>query len=120
MRRIVSSSSASSRYHQRVADDDRQRIVELVRHAGEQFAERRHLLVLEQHLALVLELFLHRQLLGEVDRRRYRDLLALVVGEPAVGGGGKFLALRVDQVELVFIDVAVGEQVGDVVRAVSG
>src|SRR5262249_16225863 len=41
----------------RASNDDGQRIVELVRHAGEQRAERRELLALVQRFALPLELF---------------------------------------------------------------
>ena len=60
-----------------VPDHHRERVVELVGDAGEQRAERAHLLVLMEDLALPLELGLDALGLGQVDDRGHHRLAAL-------------------------------------------
>ena len=57
-------------------DDHRERVVELVRHARQQRAERAQLLVLTENLPLPLELRLDPLGLGQIDHRRDHRILA--------------------------------------------
>ena len=93
--------------HAGVADDDRERVVELVRHAGQQGAERGELLALVQGLPLALDLGLGRALLGEVDDRGDECRLALILDQPRGGRGGECRAIQPAQVLLQAIDDAV-------------
>ena len=65
-----------------MADHDRERIVELVGDAGEQRAERAHLLVLMQDLALPGELGLDPLALGQIDHRGDHGVLAFEGDQP--------------------------------------
>ena len=65
-----------------VADHHRERVVELVGDAGEQRAERAHLLVLVQDLALPGEFGLDPLALGQVDQRGDHGVLALEGDQP--------------------------------------
>ena len=68
--------------HRGIADDDRERVVELVRHAGEQRPERRQLLALVQRLARARHLRLGGAQRGQVDRARHDRRLALEQDRP--------------------------------------
>ena len=68
----------------RPRDDDRQRIVELVRDAGQQRAERGELLALVQRFALPRQLLRRALLLGDVAGDGQHVRLALVLHRDAV------------------------------------
>ena len=80
--------------HQRMADDDRQRIVQFMRDAGQQRSQRRHFLALVQSFALALNFGGRRPRRGHVAQMRREHSAA---SQANFGDGEfdrKYLAVR--------------------------
>ena len=91
-------------HHAGIADHDRERVVELVRDAGQEGAQGRQLLALVQGLALALDLGLGGVPLGEVDDRGDEGRLALILDQPRGGGGREGGAVQPTQDLLQALD----------------
>ena len=101
-----------------MADHDRERVVELVGDAGEQRAERAHLLVLVQDLALPLELGLDPLGLGQVDDRGDHGVPALEGDQLGGEGAPELGAVGAAQVDLVAVEEALASDQLDQARPI--
>ena len=105
-------------HHQGQAEDDRQRIVQFVGHARQQAAQRRHLFILVQGLALPLQFPLHLDTVREVVSVRDDDLLALEVDQPRGNRAPAWLAILALELGLELVDQPFPQQPLDILPAI--
>ena len=91
-------------HHQGQAEHHRKRIVQFVRHAGQQAAEGRHFLVLVQRLALMLQFLLHLDVVGEVVGMGDDDLLAVKIDQPRGNRAPAWLAVLAPELRFEIVD----------------